>query len=474
MARSDRSSTSQPFRSARLASRHRAAPRSSLRGPARGRRASPASGRGLVLLVFLAAPVRAAEVAPDVPAAASSSETSGRSSPTSPLEDLPRPADLSLVWYDPSGGLHEGLPALADGGTLDLPRPGGGGLVEGRGNVRQRRDAGGAGDPPRQGPRGRRRSERVLGLVVPAQEPQRAVWVFHESLRLTLGLDPGLLEPREEADALGRALGRVVAHEVIHAIAPLGSACGRGSDEARPGRRFLLGTEGLRRRALRVGLRAGSPDGSRRAHGRQAAAGQRSSEVRPRTADPLGSRLGPRVCGSGQERSTGEAEPLTDKWAGMKRLDALDRPDRARPLMKEGSEERRERHGHCPPLAGRRQEAPSDHSRRGRARRRPAHHPRPLAPQAGRAQRRAGHGLDRHREARRDAAPGARPRHAGARGDPLDPRPDRGPRRAPRAAARRRGQAGLRDPGAVEPGARAPGLGRRPGSSAPPRPRTPS
>ena len=49
---------------------------------------------------------------------------------------------------------------------------------------------------------------------------------------------------------------------------------------------------------------------------------------------------------------------------------------------------------------------------------------------------RARHGRDRHGQARADGAPGARPRHAGARGDPLDPRRHRGPRRAHRACSR--------------------------------------
>jgi hypothetical protein len=78
--------------------------------------------------------------------------------------------------------------------------------------------------------------------VVPDQAPLRAVWVFHESLRLALGLDQGPLPPRDR-DALGRALGRVVAHEVIHAIAPEAPHAGTGLMRHALDRNFLLGTK---------------------------------------------------------------------------------------------------------------------------------------------------------------------------------------------------------------------------------------
>ncbi len=64
--------------------------------------------------------------------------------------------------------------------------------------------------------------------------------------------------------------------------------------------------------------------------------------------------------------------------------------------------------------------------------------------------------------------------HPGARGGPLDPRPDRGPGRAHRAPARRRGEARLGDPRAVEPRARAAGARGRVAAARRGGPATPS
>jgi hypothetical protein len=60
-----------------------------------------------------------------------------------------------------------------------------------------------------------------MGLVVRHQEPNRVVWAFLENVRWTLreGRDGELPAAGLDRD-LGLALGRVVAHEVIHAIAP--------------------------------------------------------------------------------------------------------------------------------------------------------------------------------------------------------------------------------------------------------------
>jgi hypothetical protein len=51
------------------------------------------------------------------------------------------------------------------------------------------------------------------------QEPNRAVWAFLENVRWTLGQGRDL--PAVDLErTLGLALGRVVAHEVIHSVAP--------------------------------------------------------------------------------------------------------------------------------------------------------------------------------------------------------------------------------------------------------------
>jgi len=87
-----------------------------------------------------------------------------------------------------------------------------------------------------------RRSTRVLGLVVRHQEPSRAVWAFLENIRWTLGHDrKGDLAPGARDRALGLALARVVAHEVIHAMAPEEPHAKVGLMSHSMTRAFLLG-----------------------------------------------------------------------------------------------------------------------------------------------------------------------------------------------------------------------------------------
>jgi hypothetical protein len=68
--------------------------------------------------------------------------------------------------------------------------------------------------------------QRIMGLVMKKQEPGRAVWVFLKSVRWTLGHDLHQRTPRSDGDGKGEghelalAVARVVAHEVVHAIAP--------------------------------------------------------------------------------------------------------------------------------------------------------------------------------------------------------------------------------------------------------------
>ncbi len=82
----------------------------------------------------------------------------------------------------------------------------------------------------------------IMGLVLRSQRPTRVAWVFVNNVRAALGHD--LLRPRPslvEAPDLARAVARVAAHEIVHAIAP-------GEPHARDGlmsqalsRHFLLG-----------------------------------------------------------------------------------------------------------------------------------------------------------------------------------------------------------------------------------------
>jgi hypothetical protein len=82
----------------------------------------------------------------------------------------------------------------------------------------------------------------VMGLVVPDQRPQRAVWIFEEGVRAVVA--PAA--KRRSFDAphvLDRALARVAAHEIIHAIAPDVEHAQSGLMRHALGRDFLLGAK---------------------------------------------------------------------------------------------------------------------------------------------------------------------------------------------------------------------------------------
>ncbi|MFI5183643.1 MAG: hypothetical protein ACHQNV_04535 [Vicinamibacteria bacterium] len=61
--------------------------------------------------------------------------------------------------------------------------------------------------------------ERILGLVIRDHEPPSPVWVFVDNIRWTLGQSGGAPSPGERRE-LAVAVGRVVAHELVHALAP--------------------------------------------------------------------------------------------------------------------------------------------------------------------------------------------------------------------------------------------------------------
>jgi hypothetical protein len=82
------------------------------------------------------------------------------------------------------------------------------------------------------------RTGRVLGAC---RRQQRArVWIYLENVAWTLGM-PDVRRPRPgEALRIGRAIGRIVAHEVIHAAAPDLGHARHGVMAASFGRRELL------------------------------------------------------------------------------------------------------------------------------------------------------------------------------------------------------------------------------------------
>jgi hypothetical protein len=91
-------------------------------------------------------------------------------------------------------------------------------------------------------PRPGHEDEHVMGLVMRNQHPTHAVWVFLSSLRWTLGhpAPDGPLTARQEPE-VALALARVVAHEVVHAVAPDEPHSRGGLMNHSLNRAFLLG-----------------------------------------------------------------------------------------------------------------------------------------------------------------------------------------------------------------------------------------
>jgi hypothetical protein len=150
--------------------------------------------------------------------------------------ERPRSADLTLVWFDPTTVLPKTFEALA-GEVQSVFRAMGvevGWRVGG-----QFGDSQGPEVPVillPSDPAGKRRRERVMGLVVRDQRPHRAVWVFADTVRHALGG-----EEKVNAHELARALGRVVVHEVVHAVAPKAPHAREGLMQHALGREILSG-----------------------------------------------------------------------------------------------------------------------------------------------------------------------------------------------------------------------------------------
>jgi hypothetical protein len=93
-----------------------------------------------------------------------------------------------------------------------------------------------------QDPMRSRASQNVMGLVPRPSDGTRVVWIFLSPVSLTLGYDPRSprVTPRQ-ANELGLALARVVAHEVVHAIIPDEPHASSGLMHHSMDRSFLLG-----------------------------------------------------------------------------------------------------------------------------------------------------------------------------------------------------------------------------------------
>ena len=155
------------------------------------------------------------------------------------VEALPRPADLALVFFDPTSALPQGLDGLATEVQA---------VFRGLGVEASWRVGGTFGEsempevPVILLPRDPLVSRRgVMGLVIRDQQPLRAVWVFRDAVRDTLGARP---EDRGAAGPLlDRALARVAAHEVVHAVAPDAPHAPKGLMRHALSRQFLTGAK---------------------------------------------------------------------------------------------------------------------------------------------------------------------------------------------------------------------------------------
>lgn len=88
---------------------------------------------------------------------------------------------------------------------------------------------------------------RVMGLTPRDPDGTHALWVLLPNIKRALGLDPERRRPLGRGDALrlARAIGRVVAHEVVHVLAPGLRHAGRGLMAESLGRTALVGARPL-------------------------------------------------------------------------------------------------------------------------------------------------------------------------------------------------------------------------------------
>ncbi len=213
------------------------------------RRCSARGGTGATLALVLAFAVARAGAAdrtdPRYPEAAPALPDSD------PALELPPPlqasaSELTLFWFDPKGVLPDGFGPVSGEVSRIFREEVGVRIRWERGHSDTVFGDGDGLDIPvillPEDPMAARASRRVMGLVPRGANGVRVVWVFLASVRWTLGQDPksAALLPRERYE-LGLALARVVAHEVVHAVAPEEPHTSSGLMHHSMGRAFLLG-----------------------------------------------------------------------------------------------------------------------------------------------------------------------------------------------------------------------------------------
>jgi hypothetical protein len=215
------------------------------------RRARLETGLALALLLASSAAGAAGAERPDLEypqLAPSLPEPAPQPALSAPAEidpaTTPAPSELRLLWFDPKD-LFPGFGVVSKEVTRMFRRVGVDVRFE-RGDVGVNFGDGGTLDIPiivlDHDPMPSRSSRMVMGLVPRPPDGPRVVWVFLSNIRWTLGQDPRM--PRitpQQGSALGVALSRVVAHEVIHAIAPDEPHAASGLMHHSMDRSFLLG-----------------------------------------------------------------------------------------------------------------------------------------------------------------------------------------------------------------------------------------
>ena len=188
------------------------------------------------------------------------------------------PADVHLVWVDVAGVARAAFPEARREILSMLGRAGlRAGIREG--------DVRGVSGPSELTvvvlpgpPPAARLHDTVMGATQRTTEGVRAMWVYASAVGATLGLDPrsGGFWSLPERRQFGTALGRVVVHELVHALAPQHPHEAEGLMAERLGRAQLL------RPRLAIGVRTAAALHESLSRGVQGGARRSVHVARPR------------------------------------------------------------------------------------------------------------------------------------------------------------------------------------------------
>jgi hypothetical protein len=174
------------------------------------------------------------------------------------------PSDVRLVWVDVAGVARAAFPearreVLSLLGRMDVRATMREGDVHGTSDGSELIVIVLPGPPP-----GGRLHDHVMGATQRTPEGVRAMWVYASGVAATLGLEPApaAFWPPRQRRQFGVALGRVVVHELVHALAPQRPHVGGGLMAERMGRTLLLRSglpiDATTARAVRESLAGGA------------------------------------------------------------------------------------------------------------------------------------------------------------------------------------------------------------------------